>query len=141
MLIAHDMEMIMKLTPTAELIGDVLAARYRLGENIWTFSTQTLPACRDLKAQDLIGTKSGIVPNTYQAWLTEAGKERFLDKGYGKGLAERQGVSTSEAERDRFVRNSEKSIERALVASSQGDFETQLRLAEVYATLALAVGP
>jgi hypothetical protein len=135
------MEMIMKLTPTAELIGDVLAARYRLGENIWTFDTRTLPACRDLKAQDLIGTKSGIVPNTYQAWLTDAGKERFLDKRYGRSLAERNGISTDEAERDRFVALSESSVERGLAASSRDEFETQLRLAEVYATLALAVGP
>ena len=69
-------------TPTEYLIGEVLAARYRLGEATWTFPTEVRKALRSLEARNLIGWKSGIVENTCLVWLTPAGRESSLSEDY-----------------------------------------------------------
>lgn len=70
------------MTPTEELIGEVLAARLRLGETLWTFDTNVLPAAKRLEKAGLISTTHGIVEKTFRASLTEAGREHFLDAEY-----------------------------------------------------------
>lgn len=72
----------MNLTPTEDLLMDVLAARYRLGENLWTFDSRTRKAAESLEAKGLVNTMHGIVEKTYRASLTEAGKELFLSATY-----------------------------------------------------------
>jgi len=58
-------------TPTEELILDVLVARYRLGDTLWTFKSHYAAALRKLEAKGLINTKSGVVESTVQASLTD----------------------------------------------------------------------
>lgn len=72
------------MTPTEELVMEVLAARYRLGEHLWTFSAgpTIYKAFRSLEAQGLIGWKGGITEKTCRAWLTDAGKTEMLDPEY-----------------------------------------------------------
>ncbi|MCB5280564.1 hypothetical protein [Arthrobacter sp. ES1] len=57
-------------TPTESLIIDVLVARYRLGDTLWTFKSRNMPALRKLEAKDLVHTTSGVTENTVRAWLS-----------------------------------------------------------------------
>jgi len=61
-----------EFTPTEELILDILVARYRLGETLWTFDSRNMPALRKLEARGLIETTSGVTENTVRALLTDA---------------------------------------------------------------------
>lgn len=61
------------MTPTGELVLEVLAARRRLGESGWTFDAQHRQALRRLEADGYIGFKSGIVENTFLVWLVPNG--------------------------------------------------------------------
>lgn len=71
------------LTPTEYLVMEVLAARYRLGEDVWTFPSETVRAAKNLEAKGFVGWKSGVCENTLQLWLTDGGKaEMHLDRGY-----------------------------------------------------------
>lgn len=59
------------LTPTEELIIDVLVARFRLGETIWPFDLRNAAALRRLESRGLINRMGGNVENTERVWLTE----------------------------------------------------------------------
>jgi hypothetical protein len=71
------------LPPTQYLIMDVLAARWRTGEHLWTFPTRPgiVGAAHDLARAGLVGMKSGVAPKTIQVWLTDAGKAAVLMPG------------------------------------------------------------
>jgi hypothetical protein len=71
-----------RLTLTEDLIMEVLAARHRLGENIWPFDSALRPRLRALAGLGLIGYKGGIVEGTCNAWMTDEGRRRFLDPTY-----------------------------------------------------------
>lgn len=58
------------MTPTEELVLEVLTARVRLGEQLWTYSTRFTPAVRSLEEAGWVGWKSGIVENTILVWPT-----------------------------------------------------------------------
>lgn len=60
-------------TPTQELILDLLGARWRLGEEVWTLDRRVLQQVRALEQQGLIEWKAGIVEGTILAWLTDKG--------------------------------------------------------------------
>jgi hypothetical protein len=66
------------LPPTQYLIMEVLAARARLGERIWTFPSRLRPALEALEDRALIGMMSGVVENTLRARLTDAGREAVM---------------------------------------------------------------
>ncbi|MER7331784.1 MULTISPECIES: hypothetical protein [unclassified Micromonospora] len=72
------------LPPTQYLMLEVLAARHRLGEALWTFPSG--PAYRkaaDYLAQlGLVGWKSGVAPKTIQVWFTDVGRAAALDGDY-----------------------------------------------------------
>lgn len=70
------------LPPTQHLIMEVLAARYRLGEMLWTFPSRLRSQIEALGRAGLIGSKSGVVEHTMQAWLTDAGKRAALSDTY-----------------------------------------------------------
>jgi hypothetical protein len=70
------------LTPTAALVMEVLAARYRLGETHWTFDSRHTRAMRELEAANLIWWKGGSEPKTVRAFLTEAGRAKYLSATY-----------------------------------------------------------
>lgn len=68
------------LPPLQYLILDVLAARWRTGEHVWTFPARSniVDAAHRLARLGLIGVKSGTAPRTILAWLTDAGKAAVL---------------------------------------------------------------
>ncbi len=69
------------LTPTEELILDVLGARTRLGHLIWTFGSNgtATRAARSLERQGLIVYMNGVVEKTFRAYLSEEGKALAMD--------------------------------------------------------------
>lgn len=72
----------MNLTPTEELIIDNLVARYRLGENIWTFSSRVRRQVESLAAKGLVNSMNGVIEYTCRASLTELGKQTFMSEEY-----------------------------------------------------------
>jgi hypothetical protein len=63
---------------------DVLAARHRTGEHLWTFPTRpaTVRAAQDLARLGLVGVKAGVEPKTILVWLTDAGEAAMLKPGW-----------------------------------------------------------
>lgn len=72
------------LAPTHYLILEVLAARYRLGEALWTFPSRPaiVVALDKLADLDLVGWKGGVAPKTVRVWLTETGRKAALSETY-----------------------------------------------------------
>jgi hypothetical protein len=126
--------MTLALTPTEELICDVLVARLRLGETMWTFDSRLTAQGVHLAELGIIGTTHGIVEKTFRAWLTDKGKALFLMDSYVPPIDKGKNV-----EQARHVRNAEGFIAKAAMALSEREFESNIRMAEVYASLALAV--
>lgn len=62
------------LTPTADLVMEVLAARHRLGEQCWHFDTRHTRALNELTAAGLIWWQRGFEPKTALVFLTDAGR-------------------------------------------------------------------
>lgn len=73
-----------QLTPTQDLVMEVLAARHRLGEVVWPFvrSTGVTRAIHALIAQGLVWTMNGQVERSIRVGLTEEGREWVLDTSY-----------------------------------------------------------
>ncbi|GAB7053230.1 hypothetical protein [Catenuloplanes indicus] len=88
-----------QLPPTQALLLEVLAARYRLGEHLWTFPSSCTSAARGLSGRGLIGWKGGVAPRTIQAWLTDAGRQVCLLDGYEPAPVK----AAREAERKRIA--------------------------------------
>lgn len=72
-----------KLTPTQCLILDVLAARHRLGETLWTFSTDDKRALDGLEAIGLVHVMRGVAPRSVRARFTDAGVKRMRKEAGG----------------------------------------------------------
>jgi hypothetical protein len=72
------------LTPTQDLVLEVLAARYRLGETLWTFRSNSAirTAANTLYDLGYITVDNGVTENTFRASLTEKGKKLVLDAAY-----------------------------------------------------------
>lgn len=85
------------LTPTEELFLEVLAGRWRTGESLWTFSSSRSirRAANQLQARGLIWQKHGQVECTFQAGLTEKGKEAVLDPSYTPPIDARKSARTT----------------------------------------------
>jgi hypothetical protein len=66
------------LTPTEDLVLDVLLARLRTGENYWTFNSKLLPTLKKLEARNLIWYKAAGVENAYSVWMEDAAKKHYL---------------------------------------------------------------
>jgi hypothetical protein len=71
-----------ELPPTQELILEVLAARWRLGESTWTFDKRLTPTVKQLAAAGLVGWKAGIIEKTILVWFTRAGATLTLSSTY-----------------------------------------------------------
>lgn len=71
-----------KLTGKQELFIDVLIARVRLGENIWTFDERFTKQAEELESLGLIGWKSHQIEGFILAWFTAKGKEIYLSYPY-----------------------------------------------------------
>lgn len=83
------------LTPTEELMMDVLAARHRLGDTTWTFSTKASPAAQRLERKGLARWKYGIVEKTILVSLTEEGKKEWLRPGFDTEVSKAEGITLS----------------------------------------------
>lgn len=75
-----------EFTPTENLILEVLIARARLGERLWTFSSDSLKQAETLASKGWIDVMHGVVENTYRASLTDKGRARFLSFKYDSPL-------------------------------------------------------
>jgi hypothetical protein len=69
-------------SPIQYLVLDVLAARHRLGEQVWTFPLRLKTALKVLAAEGLIGWKPGVNQGTALVWLTDAGRAAVLSETY-----------------------------------------------------------
>lgn len=98
------------LTPTQELVMEVLAARYRLGEYIWTFTSRVKKSVTELESAGLVGWKGGIVEKTIRVWLTEAGKEAFLSATYEPPIFEKIRSDSARALADEVKRIRERGL-------------------------------
>lgn len=70
------------LTPTEDLVMEVLAARYRLGEVVWTFSSHASKAIARLSSRGLVIEMGGVVEHSVRASLTDEGKAMYLSPTY-----------------------------------------------------------
>lgn len=75
------------LPPTQYLVMEVLAARARTGESLWTFPSNLAVPLRALEERGLISVMHGIVQNTVRARLTDAGRAECLKGDYVTPLA------------------------------------------------------
>lgn len=68
------------LPPLQYVVLDVLAARWRTGETLWTFPARSniVDAAHRLGRLGLVGVKGGVEPRTIRVWLTDAGKAAVL---------------------------------------------------------------
>jgi hypothetical protein len=77
------MSNIYPLSPTQELIFEVLTARYRLGETSWTFSAKLSKQLALLEVNTgYINWKHASIEHCVLVWFTEKGKKEFLSKPY-----------------------------------------------------------
>lgn len=97
------------LPPTQYLIMEVLAARHRLGEVLWTFPTSVRPAMEQLARRQLIGWKSGVAPESIQAWLTDIGRKHVLLPDYTSPV--QQSLDEAAANMRANYRTGDRSIE------------------------------
>lgn len=76
-----------QLTPTERLILEVLAARWRLGDDdCFTFATDVLKQLRKLEKLGLIWWKHGVIEKTALVGLKTAGMDMVFSPNYnGKG--------------------------------------------------------
>lgn len=70
------------ITPTMELVLEVLGARKRLGEEVFTFSRRQASALYRLSDLGYVDVFHGTVENTLRASLTELGEGLVLDPRY-----------------------------------------------------------
>jgi hypothetical protein len=77
------MDVLDGLTPTEYLVLDVMVARWRLGDDSWTFPTRVGPALARLATRGYVNYKSGVVQNTLHVWFTDKGASfSKLDRPY-----------------------------------------------------------
>lgn len=70
------------LTPTEDLILEVLAARVRCGESCWVFERRHRPALRSLETKGLLTFGVDPTGTALRAFLTDAGRAECLTDGY-----------------------------------------------------------
>ena len=83
------------LTPTQELIMEVLASRYREGDQLWTFSSRLRRQLEAVASHGLIDVMHGIVEKTVRASLTDEGKAAWLSDAYSKPTTRTINVTTT----------------------------------------------
>lgn len=69
-------------TPSEELVMEVLVARWRLGERLWTFSSRQRKAIQSLAAKGYVNIINGNVVRTVRASLTEKAIAENLTYNY-----------------------------------------------------------
>lgn len=69
-----------KLTPTQDLLLEVLIARYRLGESYWTFDSRHKKMLEALASLGLVTVMHGIVENSVRASLTAQSIGKYIEE-------------------------------------------------------------
>lgn len=70
------------LTPTEDLILEVLAARVRCGESCWVFDQRHQATLQALEAKGLLTFDVDPTGTALRAFLTDAGRTESLSEGY-----------------------------------------------------------
>jgi hypothetical protein len=78
-----------ELPPTQYLIMEVLAARARTGEQLWTFPSNLAVSLRALEDRGLISVMHGVAPGSLRASLTVIGRAETLKDDYETPLAQK----------------------------------------------------
>jgi hypothetical protein len=76
------------LTPTETLVLELLIARYRLGEKLWTFDSNVGKQVESLAVKGYVVPLNGIVPKTVRAMLTDDAVAKYLTYDYVPPIAE-----------------------------------------------------
>lgn len=76
------------LTPSEELVMEVLIARWRLGERLWTFSSRQKRTIERLAAKGYVTSMHGIVEKTVRASLTDKSVSENLTFNYIPPIAD-----------------------------------------------------
>jgi hypothetical protein len=79
---------VVELTPTENLILELLIARFRLGEKLWTFDSSVSKQVDSLSRKGYVLPLNGIVPKTVRAMLTEEAIAKFLTYDYVPPIAD-----------------------------------------------------
>jgi len=83
------------LTPTQDLIMEVLSARDRLGAQIWTFHKRHLRPLKDLASWGLVEcVESDIVPDRIRCSITDAGRHLYQVSPYGPQEGQQRSIHT-----------------------------------------------
>lgn len=75
------------LTPTETLILELLIARFRLGERLWTFDSTVRKQVESLAMKGYAHELNGIVPLTVRARLTDEAIGMFVSYDYVPPIA------------------------------------------------------
>lgn len=75
------------LSPTETLILELLIARFRLGELVWTLDSTVKKQVESLAVKGYVGQLNGIVPLTVRARLTDEAIAMFLTYDYVPPIA------------------------------------------------------
>lgn len=75
------------LTPTENLILELLIARFRLGERLWTFDSNVRKQVESLAAKGYAHEMNGIVPMTVRARLSDEAIAIYLSYDYVPPIA------------------------------------------------------
>lgn len=70
------------LTPTQDLMMEVLAARARLGHREWEFDTRHAATAKHLETAGLVYVLSSPAPRTIKVGLTNAGRDAYISPTY-----------------------------------------------------------
>ena len=105
-------------TPTQDLILEVLAARYRLGESLWTFDSRHKTALRQLEEARLVNVIHGTVLQTVRASLTEQGIAESLTNAYTAPLFSAQWTNKRKNDWPKVVRKAIKKAQKKFKETS-----------------------
>lgn len=75
------------LTPTETLVLELLIARFRLGERLWTFDSNVRKQVESLGSKGYVHELNGIVPMTVRARLTDEAVAMYLSYDYVPPIA------------------------------------------------------
>lgn len=84
-----------KLTPTEALILEVLVSRYRMGEVLWTFSSNVKSQVESLSKKGYVIPMGGQVEYTVRAALTDEAVAQCLSYDYVPPIAKGNDEFTS----------------------------------------------
>ena len=77
------------VTPTQELVMELLAARARLGESEWSVSTRHMAAIKSLDGAGLAKWRSHVIEGHVYVSLTDKGRSEYLSGTYVPPIMDR----------------------------------------------------